>query len=230
MFMFLFPEFTSRGCYEVGDDVVSIGELEHLVLRYCMAPPDQLGATLFIPRGDAYSFRLPFAEPRLNFAINIGSRSNPSSVPVYTPSELNKQLDSVTCLALGDWAGNHEDSGQNDPASAGSGGGGGRIMHGGKRSHRHSSDGVVLKPGKGTATFPKIMQWYINDFGSDPTSLLTFSRKFLSPAQVHLLDDMMDGKKVKVKFHDFNSVCAELLPFETPVSIAEPQHKSCVNV
>lgn len=80
--------------------MVSIGELEHCILRAAMSPPDQIGANLFIPKGSPYSFRLWFSDPRLNFAMNIGSKSSPPKVPIYKPQELNTQLDAVTRLAL----------------------------------------------------------------------------------------------------------------------------------
>lgn len=189
----------------------------------------RLAQTFFNPRGDPYSFRLSFDEPRLNFAMNIGSRSSIVKVPVYTPKEVNKQLDMVTCLTLGDSAGDVETDEKNqegDDIDRSSSGGGAGVVP--MSNYRNAGHGVVLNLGKATVTLPKIMQWYKHDFGSDPLALVNFSRKFLSAAQISLLDEMLEShrfgaKKLKVKFHEFSPVCTELLPFDIPPPSSKTQ-------
>jgi len=199
----------NRACYQIGPDVVSIAEMEHGVLRANMAPPDQLGAALLIPRGAPYTLRLRVMDCRLSFALTCGSLSTPCAVPVYRPHTVHRQLDAACRRALNPDAG----GGGLSPPSR----------------DAMLSAGVILNPKRGTVHLPKVMQWYREDFdqsgggggggfGSASTSslaLLAFVRQHLPPPQQKVLDAMLNGnsaghKKVKVKFLDYSGACRDL--------------------
>ena len=47
-----------------------------------------------------YSFALNISDPRINFALNCGSKSNPPSVPIYLVERLEQQLDLASVYYL----------------------------------------------------------------------------------------------------------------------------------
>jgi len=82
------------------DDIFSIAELEHNILRAAMSPPSQLLSRFVIPKSN-YVFSLATKDFRLNFALNCGSLSNPTgNVPVYVPSKVDIQLERTARLFL----------------------------------------------------------------------------------------------------------------------------------
>lgn len=90
--------------YHVGDELVSLAGLEHCVLRAGMSRPNVFLSKLALP-SSSYSWggaccALAVREPRLNFALNCGSLSNPPSVPVYRPEALDAMLDAVASQYL----------------------------------------------------------------------------------------------------------------------------------
>lgn len=82
--------------YQCADDIFSLAELEHNIIRAVMSYPSQFLSRFVLPKSH-YHFALTKADVRINFALNCGSLSIPtSSIPIYTPSNLEKQLDRVT--------------------------------------------------------------------------------------------------------------------------------------
>ena len=84
----------------MADDVLSIAELEHCVLRAPMSRPRSLASKWVLPRAE-YAFALADADPRLNFALNVGSAANPPAVPVYEPKAVDAQLDAAAAYFVG---------------------------------------------------------------------------------------------------------------------------------
>ena len=60
-----------------------------------MCVPSSFIGGLVLPTS-RYSCALTFADARLNFNLNCGSLSSPSSVPLYRPECVDTQLDAVT--------------------------------------------------------------------------------------------------------------------------------------
>jgi len=89
--------YYSMAAYQVADDILSLAELEHCVLRAGMSRPSpptstQLISKLVLPKSE-YAFALRDGDYRLNFALNCGSFSNPPSVPIYRAETIDQQLD-----------------------------------------------------------------------------------------------------------------------------------------
>lgn len=83
--------------YQCCDDIFSIAELEHCIIR--TNPPSHFTTKFAIPKS-SYTFALQRSDFRINFALNCGSLSNPESVLVYNPNDLDHQLDSATRLYI----------------------------------------------------------------------------------------------------------------------------------
>jgi hypothetical protein len=82
--------------YQCSDDIFSLAELEHNIIRAEMSSPSQFLSRFVLPKSH-YLFALTRPDFRINFALNPGSMSMPSSsVPLYRPEQLNEQLDMVT--------------------------------------------------------------------------------------------------------------------------------------
>lgn len=81
--------------YQCSDDVFSLTELEHCVIRAAMSYPSQIVSKFVLPKS-AFSFALSRPDYRVNFALNCGSLSNPEFVPVYKAETLNEQLDQAS--------------------------------------------------------------------------------------------------------------------------------------
>eukprot|EP00977_Amphora_coffeiformis_P020520 scaffold8332_cov172-Amphora_coffeaeformis.AAC.2 len=91
--------FFNNLAYEVGDDLFSISELEHCIIRSRMSHPSQFMSRFVIPKSH-YRMELNRADFRINFALNPGSISSPSSVLMYDPETINEQLDMASNLYL----------------------------------------------------------------------------------------------------------------------------------
>ena len=85
--------------YQVSDDIFSLAELEHCIIRARMSYPSQFLSRFVIPKS-LYRFALTRADFRFNFALNCGSRSNPESIFIYNKTDLQDQLDSISRLYL----------------------------------------------------------------------------------------------------------------------------------
>jgi hypothetical protein len=82
--------------YQCADDIFSLAELEHCILRASMSHPIRPFAKFLLPTSKYDNFALKSADFRLNFALNCGSLSNPPTISVYAKQELDLQLDQAT--------------------------------------------------------------------------------------------------------------------------------------
>jgi hypothetical protein len=81
--------------FQVSDDIFSLAELEHNIIRAEMSNPSQFLSRFVLPKSH-YAFALTHPDFRINFALNPGSLSMPSScVPLYKPEQLDHQLNAV---------------------------------------------------------------------------------------------------------------------------------------
>lgn len=95
------PSYFNNVSYQCGDDIFSLAELEHNIIRAEMSYPSQFLSRFVVPKSQ-YRFALTKPDLRINFALNCGSLSIPTnSVPIYTPTKLEEQLDNVTRAFLG---------------------------------------------------------------------------------------------------------------------------------
>lgn len=79
--------------YVVDDDIFSLAELEHCIIRANMTYPSQFLSRFALPKSQ-YSTRMVLREGdyRINFALNCGSLSNPSKVMIFDVDKLSDQL------------------------------------------------------------------------------------------------------------------------------------------
>jgi hypothetical protein len=86
--------------YQCSDDIFSLAELEHNIIRSEMSYPSQFLSRFVLPKS-TFPFALAKKDFRINFALNCGSMSMPSgNVPIFHPSTVEKQLDEVTIAFL----------------------------------------------------------------------------------------------------------------------------------
>jgi len=79
--------------YQCSDDIFSLTELEHNIIRAKMNFPSQFFSRFVMPKSQ-FGFALTVPDVRINFALNSGSLSMPSAaVPIYQAATLNGQLD-----------------------------------------------------------------------------------------------------------------------------------------
>ena len=87
--------------YQCSDDIFSLAELEHNIIRSEMCYPSNFLSRFVLPKSQ-YHFSLVRPDFRLNFALNSGSLSMPTSVvPVYKAAVLNEQLNNITEAFVG---------------------------------------------------------------------------------------------------------------------------------
>lgn len=110
------PEWVSyfnNIAYQCSDDIFSLAELEHNIIRAKMSYPSNFLSRFVLPKSQ-YHFALVRPDFRLNFALNPGSLSMPTSaVPVYKAATLNQQLNNVTEQFVG-YAVHVKQKGKND--------------------------------------------------------------------------------------------------------------------
>lgn len=80
--------------YQVSDDIFSLTELEHCIIRAKMSYPSQFFSRFVLPNSH-YTMALTQPDFRINFALNCGSTSNPPTVFVYRVDQLDRQLDAA---------------------------------------------------------------------------------------------------------------------------------------
>lgn len=80
--------------YQCSDDVFSLAELEHCVIRSAMNYPSQFVSKVVLPQSK-YKFAMNTADYRINFALICGSKSAPNIVPIYNVQFLDEQLDNA---------------------------------------------------------------------------------------------------------------------------------------
>ncbi|GAX14092.1 hypothetical protein FisN_8Hh072 [Fistulifera solaris] len=86
--------------YQVGDDIFSLTELEHCIIRAKMSAPSQFLSRFAIPKSDYGRLALNVKDWRINFALNCGSLSNPESIIIFNEKDLDSQLDAASRLYL----------------------------------------------------------------------------------------------------------------------------------
>jgi hypothetical protein len=90
------PSYFNNVSYQCGDDIFSLAELEHNIIRAEMSYPSQFLSRFVVPKTN-YRYALTKADVRINFTLNCGSVSIPTNaVPIYTPAKLEEQLNHVT--------------------------------------------------------------------------------------------------------------------------------------
>mmetsp|Transcript_10318 Transcript_10318/g.29006 ORF Transcript_10318/g.29006 Transcript_10318/m.29006 type:complete len:1103 (+) Transcript_10318:44-3352(+) len=87
-----FVNHFSMVAYEIGDDMCTLSELEHNIIRAPMNSPSQFASRFVLPKS-VYKHALKKADCRINFALNCGSISNPEYVQVFTAENLDYELD-----------------------------------------------------------------------------------------------------------------------------------------
>jgi hypothetical protein len=135
--------------YQLGDDIFSLTELEHCIIRPYMSHPSQLLSRFAIPKS-RYP-RMALFRPcdyRINFALNCGSLSNPAGIYIYKEEELEAQLDAAARLYL-----------RNAATTV-------------VRKSTIVRDETVV-------TVPRLCQWYMEDFGGSEVSLLDQIKVYL---------------------------------------------------
>lgn len=143
-------------------------------------------AKSFIPTS-VYSFALQVRDYRILFALNSASTSNLPYVPVYTPRQLSRQLDTVVRLSL-------EQQLLVNDAGVDAAAGGGTV----------------------TITLPQTCQWYAKDFLHLPpayygvASVATLASPTASSAGA--VDDGVGGSGQK-RSPSSSEVLSTLLPF-----------------
>ena len=96
---FKFASFFNTVSYQCSDDIFSIAELEHNIIRNKMCSPSHFVSKWVIP-SSSYTFALDINDYRINFALNCASKSNPPNVPIYNSTNINNQLNKVMKLHL----------------------------------------------------------------------------------------------------------------------------------
>lgn len=82
--------------YEVGDDIFSLTELEHNIIRANMSSPSGFLSKFVLPKTVYNKHALKKGDYRINFAINCGSVTNPETVQIFSAEGLDAQLDTAT--------------------------------------------------------------------------------------------------------------------------------------
>jgi len=92
--------FMNCTCYEIGDDVFSLAEIEHCVIRARMSrPANNRVSFVSVPKvsHNHYYYALStFAcDARINFFLNTGATSNLGSVSILSPLTMNEQINAA---------------------------------------------------------------------------------------------------------------------------------------
>lgn len=85
--------------YQCSDDIFSLTELEHCIIRAAMSYPSQFVSKFVIPKSK-FAFALSNSDYRINFALNCGSTSNPEVVPIYDAQMLDEQLEQASRMYM----------------------------------------------------------------------------------------------------------------------------------
>lgn len=87
-------------CYEVGDDVFSLSEIESYVIRGKLSRPTYSKPPFVSGPKALHSNGLTTADYRVNFVLNQGFALNPPTVPILSPTSLDAQLHHVSAEFL----------------------------------------------------------------------------------------------------------------------------------
>jgi Protein of unknown function, DUF547 len=199
--------YFNNASYEIADDVFSLAELEHCIVRNRMSPPSQFLSRFVIPKS-RYSAALHVRDFRLNFALNCGSLSNPSTVRCYSVANLQQQLDGATRSYL-------EGSGFN------------------LRTGGTGVPGLLIpSPPELVLHLPRVCQWFMADFGGNgdgsggggaatESMLRRLEPYFKDPIRralerFKLADGKFDMGSITIRFYSYNFECRPFVVVEDP--------------
>jgi hypothetical protein len=202
--------------YQCSDDIFSISELEHCVIRAAMAPvtactpiinpgpPAMVSPWLLKATGPVpatvnpvfLNFRIPISkfcfaltkrDYRINFAINCGSPANPSSIPIYKVEMLDEQLDEAAY------------------------------------SYLHSNVTIKQRNKHHVCMVPKIVSWYTDDFGTTNYSVMKTLEPYLNHTERKVIDSQeFTEYPISIKYLPFSFECRAL---HLNAELASPQSK-----
>ena len=96
--------FKRASCYEIGNDIFSLAELECCLLRGRTSKPSNARSPYVeAPKASQSAYRhyaLGVTDPRINFVLHQGDFSSGSTVPVLTPEVMEEQLSAATSAFL----------------------------------------------------------------------------------------------------------------------------------
>lgn len=178
--------------YEVGDDVFSITELEHCIIRSAMSKPSHFISRFVLPKS---RYRITLTKPnyRINFALNCGSLSNPEKILIYRTEHIQQQLDVACQLYI-----------QNSVSYS--------IIK------KTINMNILLTKDVLEIRLPKMCQWFYDDFGSSNEQLLNtlvpyFSndlRQILSSTYRLSFEKRYDMNYIQIRYHSFHFECRSL--------------------
>lgn len=183
--------------YQCSDDIFSIGELEHNILRAQMTqlPPSVSSTNIQAPPPinsrllkatsplqmipaetfnfptptSSYCFALQKADFRICFALTCGSKSNLDHIPIYTAQMLNQQLDE-TC-----------------------------------KEFLKGKVGIKQRNKYHVCVLPRVCQWYANDFGETNYAVLKTLEPYLEQAEQSILHSADFAKfPINIKYLPFS--------------------------
>jgi len=96
-------QFMLSHCYEIGQDVFSLAELESCVIRGNMSKPVYSKPPFVTTPSQSREhliYALGAVDPRINFLLNHGDVSNPSQIPILTVDNLEEQLNICSTIFL----------------------------------------------------------------------------------------------------------------------------------
>ena len=91
---FKWISYFNNTSYQVDDDIFSLAELEHCIIRSRMSYPSQFISRFVLPKSQ-YAMALQKGDYRVNFAMNCASLSNPAEIFVYDENSIDEQLDAA---------------------------------------------------------------------------------------------------------------------------------------
>lgn len=186
--MFQFVTFFNKIAYQINDDILSLAELEHNVIRAKMAHPSPLLSKWIIPRNKSTLYpemELSKSDYRFNFAMNCGSVSiHHIGIQIYTPDTLEEQLDYAVKLYFGKTV---------------------------KSKFNPLTNSLMLE-------LPKVCQWYGYDFrvvtginnNSKSWDSVVHALKQYFPEQVREVLEKNKGVSCHTKFASFEYTCQPL--------------------
>lgn len=94
--VFKWATYFNTVAYQCSDDIFSLAELEHNIIRSKSKFPSQFLSRFVLPKSQ-YGYNVAEGDFRLNFALNCGTLSTPTSaVPLYKAETIEQTLDAVT--------------------------------------------------------------------------------------------------------------------------------------
>mmetsp|Transcript_11262 Transcript_11262/g.20625 ORF Transcript_11262/g.20625 Transcript_11262/m.20625 type:complete len:623 (+) Transcript_11262:1240-3108(+) len=98
--------FKRCSCYEIGEDVFSLAELECCVIRGKTSRPSNIKPPFVDAAKKSRTYRMMYGlgstDHRINFVLNNGDMAYPSAVPVLQPQIMDDQMDTAASCFLTD--------------------------------------------------------------------------------------------------------------------------------